>query len=213
MVFAVNMNRVVVFDVGNVLLRWDPVALVAKLLPEQDAPLLAERLFGGSEWQALDAGTLAFDTAVVQASNDVQLPVAHVERLFEAVGPSLTPIAPLVALADALAEQGRPGYVLSNMPAHVQAVILEEHPVFDAFAGRVFSNEIQAIKPQPEIYRSLFREFQLAPECCLFIDDSNANLATAGELGMRTEHLPAGVTDDEATQLVRRVTAWVNGER
>ncbi|MEL6195778.1 MAG: hypothetical protein AAFZ38_12440 [Myxococcota bacterium] len=126
------MNRVVVFDVGNVLLRWDPVALVAKLLPEQDAPLLAERLFGGSAWQALDAGTLAFDTAVVQASNDVRLPVAHVERLFEAVGPSLTPIAPLVALADALAGQGRPGYVLSNMPAHVQAVILEEHPVFDA---------------------------------------------------------------------------------
>ncbi len=54
--------------------------------------------------------------------------------------------------------------------------------------GAVFSFEVQATKPEPEIYEALLEKYGLDPTECVFIDDNRANIVAANQLGMATIH-------------------------
>lgn len=115
----------------------------------------------------------------------------------------------MVALLDELRDQGVPTYVLSNMPAYIQAEILKSHAFFSDFRGRVFSNELEAIKPEAAIYEHLLNEHELAPGACLFIDDLPGNLDTAERLGLGTLHLPPGADQLVCENVAAQVRKWV----
>ncbi|MEM1432850.1 MAG: HAD family phosphatase [Pseudomonadota bacterium] len=199
----------VVFDVGNVLLRWNPVDLVAEVLPDVDAPPVARQVFGQSHWQALDRGTLARTEAERAAQDLTGLGPRTIQRLFDAVPSALRPIEPMVTLLEALRERGVPTYVLSNMPAYIQEEIVREHGFFSDFHGRVFSNELELIKPETGIYEHLLDHHDLASGECLFIDDLPDNLAVADRLGFHTEHLPAGADGADCERVAAAVWGWL----
>ena len=52
--------------------------------------------------------------------------------------------------------------------------------------GAIFSYEVEAVKPEREIYESLFQKYGLVPTECVFLDDNRANIIAANELGMAT---------------------------
>jgi len=193
-----------IFDIGNVICRWDPEGLVRGVFsrPEQQHAAL-HGIIGHRDWHELDRGAITLEQAIDNASLRTSLPLDRIRALFEQTPPSLTPIASMVDLIRTLAYQGQSLYVLSNMQAHTWKYIEDRYDFWPLFRGIVISCQVRMIKPEPEIYRYITREYGLVPEDTLFLDDMEINVGAA-----RAEGLDAICVRDvsQAIGEVRRVT-------
>lgn len=175
----------IIFDLGRVVVSWDPVGIVRSVRGEHGAEQLAERLFNHPDWLEVDRGTLSLHTMARQAQGRTGLSMAENLAILQAVPSSLVPDPAMVALIEELHGAGHPLYALSNM-GHASIDWLEQHQSFwRFFSGKVVSARVRMMKPESDIYRYLLVSFDLAPSDCLFIDDSPANVAAAEALGLR----------------------------
>lgn len=173
----------VVFDVGGVLLDWDPRHLYRRLVadPDEREAFLAEVCT--MEWNAgLDAGR-PFDDACAElaARHPDQAELIHAwKRQDEMVAGEVPGTA---AVVDALRANGIRLLLLTNMPADVFAARCRRYPVLQGFAGAVVSGEEGVVKPDAEIFRRAEERFGLVPAATLLVDDSAANVAAARARG------------------------------
>lgn len=180
------MIRNVIFDMGQVLIRWAPRTILETFaLTEEEKNLLVRELFGDVEWVQLDHGTISFDEAVERVCR--RLP----EKLHYPVEQSVKNwwnrrLIPVEGMADVVRQVKEAGcgiYLLSNA-----GITLREYfpriPGSEYFDGLMISAEEKLLKPQHEIYYRLYDRFGLKPEECLFIDDSPANIEGAACTGM-----------------------------
>lgn len=176
-----------VFDLGGVVVRWDPDAIIAGVFPDPNirARVKAE-VFGHADWLELDRGTLGRGEAIARAAKRSGVAAGEIKRLLHAVPPSLAVFPETVALLRRLKGKGHPLYCLSNM--HFASIeYLEKTETFwELFEGAVISCRLQLCKPEAEIYRHLLRTYGLKAQETLFIDDVQKNLDAAAQLGMKT---------------------------
>lgn len=176
---------VIIFDLGRVVVSWDPVGIVRSVRGPEGAEVLAERLFNHPDWLEVDRGTLSLHTMARQAEARTGLSAADNLAILQAVPASLQPDPAMVNLIEQLHGAGHVLYALSNM-GHASIDWLEQHQSFwRFFSGKVVSARVRMMKPEPDIYRYLLVSFGLKAEECLFIDDSPANVAAAEALGLR----------------------------
>ena len=175
-----------VFDLGGVVVRWDPEWIVSSVFPDDRRRRLARsEILSHPDWLELDRGTLDYERAVERAVTRTGLSGGEVRNLLEAVPPSLVPIEEMVALLHRLHAGGNALYCLSNM-GHASIEYLEKkHDFFRLFTGRVVSCRLKLCKPEPAIFEHLLREFALEPRETVFTDDVEANVAAARQLGIR----------------------------
>ncbi|HAU4897021.1 HAD family phosphatase [Aeromonas hydrophila] len=174
----------IIFDLGRVVVSWDPVGIVRSVRGEQGAEQLAERLFNHPDWLEVDRGTLSLHTMVRQAEHRTGLSAAENLAILQAVPASLVPDPAMLSLIESLHGAGHTLYALSNM-GHASIDWLEQHqPFWRFFSGKVVSARVRMMKPEPDIYRYLLVSFDLQAEQCLFIDDSPANVTAAQALGI-----------------------------
>ena len=180
------MIRHIVFDMGNVLIAWDPAMLVRRLgLPEADQALLLREVFACSEWTGLDRGTLDPDSAMALVAP--RLP----ERLHGAARGLMAewwkgPLVPMPGVAELIAEVKALGYdvyLLSNATSRLHEYF-SRIPGSEYFSGKIVSADWKLLKPEHELYEKLFETFSLRPEECFFIDDNPLNIEAARHLGM-----------------------------
>jgi len=192
----------VVFDIGNVLLRWDMRALFAKLIDDAQELDAFLRDVCPLSWHAtLDAGALYADAI----SERVAL-YPHYEAMIRAYDPRwqetiIGPIAQSVRLLERLRAAGAPTYAITNFPAEKFEETCALHPFLQGFAGVIVSGRERVTKPDPAIFRLFLNRFGLAAEDCVFIDDSAANVASAASLGFHA------VLFDDPDQLEGRLAA------
>ncbi|WP_290750447.1 HAD family phosphatase [Amaricoccus sp.] len=179
----------IVFDVGNVLLRWEPRALLRRLLPDEAAvdAFLADTDFPA--WNlAQDAGrSWAEGVAAIAAGQPRHAATAAAfdARWIE----SITGEVPgSVALLEALDAAGRPLYAITNYSAEKWAETLPRHAFLGRFRDVVVSGRERMTKPDPAIFRLFLERNGLAAADCVFIDDSAANVAGARAVGMDAIH-------------------------
>ena len=176
----------VVFDVGNVLLEWDPRHIYRDLF-DGDELLMDDFLENvcTQAWNAeQDRGrSWAEGVALLTAERP---DCAELIRAFDDCWSLSVPgeIEGAVALLRRLKAKGIPLYALTNFSAEKFALTRERFDFFDLFDGIVVSAHERLIKPDPALYRVLFDRYGLDPRRTGFIDDSPANVATARELGM-----------------------------
>jgi putative hydrolase of the HAD superfamily len=176
----------VVFDLGGVVVRWDPEAIVASVFPETAIREKAKReVFGHADWLELDRGALAPEQAIARAAQRTGIPARDVRRLLQAVPPSLTPVPETVALLHRLHAAGHALYCLSNMGFAGIEHLEREHGFLALFRGKVVSCRLNVCKPEPQIFEHLLRTYALVPEQTVFIDDVEANIVAAARFGMR----------------------------
>lgn len=194
--------RVLVFDIGGVLIDWDPRHLYRRLFAQEAAmeAFLAEVCTPA--WNlSLDAGR-PFAEAVAELSRAhpslAPLIAAYDARWEEMVA---GPIAPVVALLRRLAAAAIPLYALTNFSAEKFPLMRARFDFIGLFEGIVVSGSEGVVKPDPRIYRILVDRYRLDPAACLFIDDAAANVAGAAAIGM-----PA-VRFEGAASLVRALAA------
>jgi putative hydrolase of the HAD superfamily len=176
-----------VFDLGGVVVRWDPDAIIAGVFKDENMKArVREGVFAHADWLELDRGTLGRDEAIARAAKRSGVPVGEITRLLHAVPPSLTVFADTVDLMRRLKRKGYPLYCLSNM--HFASIeYLEKTETFwDVFDGRVISCRLQLCKPEAGIYEHLLQTYGLEAKETLFIDDVQKNLDAAAELGIQT---------------------------
>lgn len=181
------MIDTIVFDMGQVLLRWSPGLLTSQMgLTKEDEALLQTELFQSVEWICLDRGTITGEQAARQVC--LRLP----ERLHEAVRSVITgwwkrPLAPMEGMAElvrALRQEGYRIYLLSNASKELREYF-HRIPGSECFDGLLVSAEENLLKPQWEIYHTLYRRFHLDPQRCFFVDDAPANVEAALCTGMK----------------------------
>lgn len=176
-----------VFDLGGVVVRWDPEAIIASVFKEEkDRARVRDAVFSHADWLELDRGTLGRDEAIERAAQRSRIPVADITRLLHAVPPSLAVFPDTVALLRRLKAEGYPLYCLSNMHFASIEYLEQKETFWDLFDGRVISCRLQLCKPEAGIYEHLLRTYGLKAAQTIFIDDVQKNLDAAARLGIRT---------------------------
>lgn len=187
---------ILVFDVGNVLVRFDHRMISEGFgLP----PALEEAVFGTGLWAWIDSGLMCTGdlarlmcrTVPTESREDYLL----VCRLLDEFYRFLVPLAPSLWLPE-LKAAGKKLYYLSNYSSPAFERTMERFPFFQAFDGGVVSAHEHIIKPMPAVYRLLCRRYGFSPEDALFIDDNEANCEAARKEGFsvwchRGEDIPA----------------------
>lgn len=181
------MIKNIVFDMGKVLIDFNPAVYVQRLgYTGQDAEILETEIFRTAEWCATGRGTLLpADAAEIFKS---RVP----EHLKEAVEPlvchwfegELMPIKGMAQLVGELKAGGYGIYLLSNASRDIYKYF-NRIPGSACFNGMLVSADWLLAKPQHEIYEKLYSRFDLKPEECLFIDDLPANVEAAQTTGMK----------------------------
>lgn len=174
------MIKNVIFDVGGVLLEWSP----AKFLKEMELPDHFVEVFDSLLWAMYDGGLLSREELIEK------LP-PHVDRaVFDAcskkIAGQLKPISEMIELLHTLKRDGYKVYILSNMPEEIHLELVRLHDFFAHPEGQLFSYQVKAIKPQPQIYEALLKMYHLKPEESLFIDDRVDNVVAAERLGIKS---------------------------
>jgi HAD superfamily hydrolase (TIGR01509 family) len=184
---------IVVFDIGNVLLRWNPRNLYRKTFDDEArmerflATALAMDFVAHTD-TAPDFAAAVEARAKAFPEFAAELRLFH-ERWIETLG---GPIDENVALLRRLKLAGRPVHALSNFATDKFALARERHDFLNAFDVAVISGHVGAVKPEARIYEILLERVGAAPKDLLFIDDSPANVRAAAALGMATIHYHPG---------------------
>jgi 2-haloacid dehalogenase len=175
----------VVFDIGGVLIDWNPRYLYRKLLPDEAA---VERFLAEvctSAWNTEQDLGRPWAEAVAQLCarfpDQAALITAYHERWGETIGGA---IDGTVAVLRELRDAGVPLYALTNFSAEKFTLARARFDFLDWFDGIVVSGEERLGKPDPRIYRLLLDRYRLAAETTVYLDDAPANVAAARAVGM-----------------------------
>ena len=189
----------VVFDMGNVLMRFDGLQLAqAFTATPEDAALLRDALFGAPIWVLLDSGTVTHET--VERVAAAHLPERLRPNLHECMAnwaEHSLPIEGTNDLAVRLKKAGYGIYLLSNTSTHVDDQ-LKNMPAAPYLDGRVISAAERLMKPDPAIYQLLCERYGLVPGECLFVDDLEDNCVGARVAGMQAVRFAGDVAALEA---------------
>ncbi|HSU98839.1 MAG TPA: HAD-IA family hydrolase, partial [Roseiarcus sp.] len=201
--FRKGSPMIVVFDIGNVLVRWDRRYLYANVFDDEAR---MERFLATALGMDFVSHTdVAKDFAAAVAAQAESFPefakeihLFH-ERWIETLG---DPIEENVALLRRLRASGKPVYALSNFAHETFALAERKHAFLREFDDRVISGHVGLVKPDAGIYEILFKRAGRRPDELLFIDDSLPNVHASEALGMPAIHYRPGL--DLESELVAR---------
>ena len=179
-------RSIAVFDLGGVLLDWNPRHLYRKLFAGDEAAMehfLAKVCT--HEWnRCQDAGrSFAEGERLLKAEHPdkVELIDAYGARFDEMIA---GPIAGMVEILAELRDRGTPLYGLTNWSAETYPPARERFAFLSWFRGILVSGEVGVIKPDPRIFEVLIERFAINPENAVYIDDVEANVAAAQSFGI-----------------------------
>lgn len=175
----------VVFDFGQVLVKFDPNYMCKRYVSdENDVNLLCKVLFSRYYWDKLDAGTISDEELV----SDVKTKIP--ERLHKSAEEiyynwiyNLPEIEGMRSVISLCREKGFGVYLLSNISEYF-ALHSEEIPILSLLDGFVFSATCGFVKPSQKIFEHITQRFNLTPCETLFIDDNAMNVNGAKEFGI-----------------------------
>lgn len=177
---------VVVFDLGGVLIDWNPRYLYRQLFDDAEAmerflsevcsPEWNERQDAGRPWREAVADLVA------QHPDQAAMITAYHERWPEMLSGDITDS---VEVLKELEAHGLRLYALTNWSHETFPVARKLFSFLDWFDGIVVSGEEKLIKPDPAIFHRLLTRYDITPSRAVYIDDSPRNVAGAADVGLR----------------------------
>jgi 2-haloacid dehalogenase len=188
--------RAVVFDVGQVLYRWDIGRLYRPLIPDPERLDWFLKTVVTPEWHFQHDGGRPFaETSVELAErfpSERDLIALYGPRWLETIP---GPVPGSLDLVADLVEASVPLFAITNFAAEFWEMFRPTAPIFDRFQGVLVSGEERLMKPDPAIYALARRRFGLGDGEAVFLDDSPANVAAAIDAGWHGRHF---TTADQA---------------
>jgi 2-haloacid dehalogenase len=179
----------VVFDLGNVLLRWDPRFLYRQIFDDEAKMEWFLANICNMEWVLAQDRRQSFKEGI--ALSKARHPeFADALEAFDARWHEALPgvIDDTVAILHELDERHVPLYAITNFNGEKFAETRLRFPFLTKFRDVVVSGEEQLLKPEPEIYELLLARNGLRAHECVFVDDNVANVSGAEAAGMAGHH-------------------------
>ena len=193
---AISKIDTVIFDIGNVLYRWDLRCLFAKLIddPEELDWFLAHVVT--SEWHFQHDAGRPFADMVAERSREFPKYSSHIIAYSQRFPETIPgPVDGMIDIVRSLANRGTPIFAISNFGAESWAQFRPSAPIFELFADIVISGEEKLIKPDTAIFELALKRFACRADQCLFIDDRLDNIEAGQAVGLAGHHFR------DATQL------------
>lgn len=181
--------KAIVFDLGSVLIDWDPRHMFRKLIG--DDAVMDEFLgeIATLRWNSYhDAGRLWSDGVAMLSAIYPEYSewiAAYLDRWDEMLN---GPIEGTVEILKTLKDQGREVHALTNWSAETFPIAREKYEFLGWFEHTVVSGEERVKKPDRRIFEILLERIGRPAYECVFIDDSAANIAAAEALGFIAIH-------------------------
>ena len=178
------MIKNIIFDMGGVLIDYNPEKTLYGLFDKETADILLKEIFRNPFWADKDRGIIMPAEIMQKVKN--RIPEAVFEKVSEMVDnfyPYMPPFEKMYGFVEMLKSKGYGIYLLSNASPdfHERRSGI---PALSLFDGVIISADYKLLKPEKEIYEKLYETFSLKPEECFFIDDVPANIDGAKATGM-----------------------------
>lgn len=184
MAARVGSIETIVFDLGGVLIDWNPRYLYRKIFANEEEMENFLATVATMEWHLeQDRGRTTEEATTLLLSQhpryerEIEAYYARWDEMFD---------GPLDGTVDVLWEiraSGLPLYALTNWSAEVFPLAREQYEFLQWFDDIIVSGEERIIKPDRRIYDVLVQRTGLDPATTVFIDDSRPNVLAAEELG------------------------------
>lgn len=195
------MIKHVVFDVGKVLVDFDWQGFFDMLgFPPEVFEKVAKATVHSELWNEFDRSKMTDEEILEGFLERAPGCREEVMRFWDNIGSSIHRYDYAFPWIQGLQEKGYGVYLISNYPRRIYSQSIEELAFVEIVDGAVFSFEVQATKPEPEIYKALLEKYGLDPTECVFIDDNRKNIIAANQLGMATIHFHTKAQAEEELQ-------------
>ncbi len=195
--------RNVIFDLGNVLVSFQPDAFLKDLFEDQTQREICKKALLDTYWHAYDHGDHTSTQLVELASQAYPAYRKTFEKMMEKWVTYVRPIQETKHLISLCKKKGLRCYILSNIPKECYEYLKMNTNLFSQVDGGIYSYQVRLIKPDKRIYQTLLETYSLKAEESLFIDDDKKNIDAAKALGFETYHCTNCY--DMATWLEKRI--------
>ncbi len=199
--------RNVIFDIGNVVVRWSPQAICeAAFGAERATPEAVAQVFGDPLWLALNRGERSADDTMQLYRAKLGWDDELTNRFFSHITDSLSEMPGTLDLIDRLKAAGYRLFALTDNVHEIMAYLRSRYDFLDRFEGVVNSAEVGLLKPDPAIFRHALETYGLVAEESLFLDDLAHNVSGAQAVGMKAIQF---VSADQAEAEMRALAITV----
>jgi putative hydrolase of the HAD superfamily len=190
-------RRTLVFDIGGVVVRWQPLQLMQQVLPQQafdeaSAKAVAAAVFQtftpASDWALFDLGRIEPAALAERIAARTGYPLDSLQALIAAIPAHIQPMPASVALLERARAAGHRLTLLSNMPRPYADHLEATHACFAWFEAGVFSGRVGQMKPERAMFDHAREALALDLAQALFIDDHAGNIAAARACGWQALH-------------------------
>lgn len=183
------MIRNIIFDVGNVLVEYSWERMLKALHITGEAyDAVAKATVLSPMWNELDRSLLSDEEILEGFIQNAPEYEKEIRLVWDNIPESIHCYDYSVEWVREFRKKGYGTYILSNYSKRGYEATKQELPFVADMDGVLFSYEVKLVKPEPEIYQTLLKKFQLKPEECVFLDDNEKNVIAAREAGIHAIH-------------------------
>lgn len=190
------MINTIIFDLGMVLVGycWREY-LESFHYPKEIEEEIANAMFLSKEWNEFDRSLVSDDEILASFIKNRPEREKEIKEVFENIGGVIRKYDYARPWIRELKEKGYKVYYLSNFAKRTFEQAWDIVGFIEETHGGVLSYEIKMVKPEPGIYETLLRKYDIVPENAVFLDDSKGNVEAARKFGLHTIEF---TTRDEA---------------
>lgn len=190
------MIKNIAFDIGNVLIRWDPLSITKQAFPLTENPsTLSQQLFKSQIWFDLNLGKISELEAIQIYQKTLNIPKSELEKMMVIVKESLLPLDDSISVLSTCYHLGYSLYSITDNTKEIIEFLIKKYHFFHMFKGIVVSAHLGVLKPNAGIYQHLIHHYKLLPHETVFIDDIEKNVEGAKLHGLH------GIQFENATSL------------
>ena len=179
------MIKNVIFDVGKVLVEWEPLVAMKKLgFDDETAKAVAAATTDSPEWDESDRSVGTDEEILAMLIGNAPEYEKEIRTFWENISLPIYQYDYARAWIRELKSKGYGVYILSNYGRWTYQNTTEALSFLEDVDGAVFSYQVHQMKPEPEIYQTLLTKYGLKAEECVFLDDRQVNIDGAKAQGM-----------------------------
>ena len=178
----------IIFDVGNVIVRWSPIHIIEKTFPNlstQEHRILLEKIFKSDTWINLNLGTISENTAKLNFISSIEVfDQSKADTLFDYIKSTQELIPGTTNIIKTLHTNNYLLFALTDNVKEIMIYLQKRYDFWQYFSDVIVSANIGLKKPGKKIFEYALKKNNLKAQETIFIDDHLPNIEAANALGL-----------------------------